>query len=55
MKAAIKAQTRYVEIDKSVLKDTKIDTRFDNFEMEKSPGKHDGAKVINPILDIYKS
>ena len=50
-----KSSDSYVEIDKSVLKDTMIDTRFDNFEMEKSPGKHDGAKVINHILDIYKS
>jgi hypothetical protein len=43
----------YVIYDKSSFADIAVPIVVDDFESSTSPGKHDGAKVVQTILDLY--
>jgi len=44
----------YVEYDEEGFHDISIKTLIDVFESEDNPGKHNGTKVVNTILDLYE-
>jgi hypothetical protein len=44
----------YVEYDVEGFQDISIQTLIDVFELEDNPGKHNGAKVVKTILDLYE-
>jgi len=44
----------YVEYDEEGFHDISIQTLIDVFESEDNPGKHNGAKVVKTILDLYE-
>jgi 2-phospho-L-lactate transferase/gluconeogenesis factor (CofD/UPF0052 family) len=43
----------YVDYDKSGFADIAVPIVVDDFESSTTPGKHDGAKVVQTILDLY--
>ena len=53
-KSCIKAGDTYVEFDDEV-KNVPISLIVDDFESHAQPGKHDGNKVIETILNLYST
>lgn len=45
----------HVEYDEAMFADIPVRRVVDHFESAKDPGKHDGAKVVQVILDLYES
>jgi 2-phospho-L-lactate transferase/gluconeogenesis factor (CofD/UPF0052 family) len=50
-----KSDETYVELDEEGLKDVPVCRVIDAFEAKHTPGKHDGAKVVDAIVDIYEA
>lgn len=48
----LKNPLSYVENDTEALNSTKIDTIIDIYESKNSPGKHDGKKLLETILNL---
>ena len=44
----------YVDYDEEGFHNISIKSLIDVFESEDSPGKHNGTKVVNTILDLYE-
>ena len=53
-KSNFKADESYVEFDKSSFENIDVDLIVDEFESSSSPGKHDGQKLVEAILKIFK-
>ena len=53
-KSNFKADESYVEFDESNFENIDVDLIVDEFESRNSPGKHDGQKLIEVILKIFK-
>lgn len=51
----LKAGETYVEYDEGGFADIAVPRVMDAFESSTSPGKHDGVKVAQTILDLYES
>jgi len=51
----LKADETYVEFDAAGFDDVPVRRVIDDFESRASPGKHDGVKVVQTILDLYES
>jgi 2-phospho-L-lactate transferase/gluconeogenesis factor (CofD/UPF0052 family) len=49
----IKADETYVDYDEAGFADVPVRRVLDAFECTASPGKHDGAKVVQTVLDLY--
>jgi 2-phospho-L-lactate transferase/gluconeogenesis factor (CofD/UPF0052 family) len=49
----LKAGETYVEFDEAGFADIEVARVVDTFESSSSPGKHDGAKVVQTILDLH--
>jgi 2-phospho-L-lactate transferase/gluconeogenesis factor (CofD/UPF0052 family) len=54
-KSRLKADETYVEFDESGFSDIPVRRIMDDFESMEAPGKHDGLKVVQTILDLYES
>jgi hypothetical protein len=50
-----KSPETYVEYDVGNFADIPVHRVVDAFESASAPGKHDGAKVVQRILDLYES
>jgi len=53
-KSCFKADETYVEYDEEGFHDISINRLIDIFESEDKPGKHDGTKVVQTILDLFE-
>jgi 2-phospho-L-lactate transferase/gluconeogenesis factor (CofD/UPF0052 family) len=51
----LKADETYVEYDEEGFVDINVPIVMDAFESKVSPGKHDGTKVVQTILDLYET
>jgi 2-phospho-L-lactate transferase/gluconeogenesis factor (CofD/UPF0052 family) len=51
----LKADETYVEYDEDGFDDIAVPRVMGAFESPSSPGKHDGVKVVQTILDLYES
>lgn len=51
----IKADETYVDFDEENFSAVPVRRVMDAFESASSPGKHDGAKVVQSVLDLYES
>ena len=51
----LKADETYVEYDEGGFADIAVQRVVDAFESPTSPGKHDGVKVVQTILDLYET
>lgn len=51
----LKADETYVEYDEAGFADIGVPRVVDAFESPVSPGKHDGAKLVQTILDLYEA
>jgi 2-phospho-L-lactate transferase/gluconeogenesis factor (CofD/UPF0052 family) len=51
----LKADETYVEFDAAGFADVPVRRVMDAFESPASPGKHDGAKVVETVLELYES
>lgn len=51
----IKADETYVELDEEGFADVPVRRVTDAFESPQAPGKHDGAKVVQTILELYEA
>ena len=51
----LKADETYVEFDEAGFADVPVRRVMDAFESPASPGKHDGARVVQTVLDLYES
>lgn len=51
----LKADETYVEYDESGFSDIAVPRVMGAFESPNSPGKHDGTKVVQIILDLYET
>jgi 2-phospho-L-lactate transferase/gluconeogenesis factor (CofD/UPF0052 family) len=51
----LKADETYVEYDEDGFIDIAVPLVIDAFESTDSPGKHDGDKVVQTILDLYET
>jgi len=51
----LKADETYVEFDEAGFADVPVRRVMDAFESPESPGKHDGARVVQTVLDMYES
>lgn len=51
----LKADETYVEYDEAGFADIGVPRVVDAFESPASPGKHDGAKLVQTILDLYEA
>jgi 2-phospho-L-lactate transferase/gluconeogenesis factor (CofD/UPF0052 family) len=51
----LKAEETYVDYDESGFADIAVPLVLGTFESLASPGKHDGDKVVQTILDLYES
>lgn len=51
----LKADETYVEYDEAGFADIAVPRVVDAFESPVSPGKHDGAKVVQTILNLYEA
>jgi 2-phospho-L-lactate transferase/gluconeogenesis factor (CofD/UPF0052 family) len=54
-KSNFKTDESYVEFDESNFRDIKINLVIDEFESQSDPGKHDGKKLTEVILQLFKS
>lgn len=54
-RSQLKADETYVEYDEAGFADIPVPRVVDAFESAAAPGKHDGAKVVQTVLDLYKS
>lgn len=50
-----KSDETYVELDEEGLKDMPVRRVIDAFESRHAHGKHDGAKVVQTIIDLYEA
>ena len=50
-----KADDTYVELDENGFSDIQVQRVIDEFESVDAPGKHDGAKVVQTIIDLYET
>lgn len=51
----LKADETYVELDEAGFADIPVRRVTDAFESSSAPGKHDGPKVVQTILDLYEA
>ena len=51
----LKANETYVDYDEAGFADVPVRRVVDSFESAAAPGKHDGTKVIEIILDLYEA
>lgn len=51
----LKADETYVEYDETGFADIAVPRVVDAFESPASPGKHDGAKMVQTILELYEA
>lgn len=51
----LKADETYVEFDEAGFDDVPVRRVMDAFESPEAPGKHDGARVVQTVLDLYES
>lgn len=51
----MKADETYVEFDEAGFSDVPVRRIMDALESPEAPGKHDGLKVVQTILDLYES
>ena len=51
----LKADETYVDYDEAGFADVPVRRVVDVFESAASPGKHDGVKVVQTILDLYEA
>lgn len=51
----LKADETYVDFDESGFNGINVRRVVDSFESSTSPGKHDGKKVVQTIVDLYES
>lgn len=51
----LKSDDTYVDFDESGFADIPVRRVVDSFESPASPGKHDGSKVVQTILDLYET
>lgn len=51
----LKSDETYVDYDQSGFADIPVQRVVDAFESPASPGKHDGIKVVQTILDLYET
>lgn len=51
----LKADETYVDYDETGFADVPVRRVVEAFESAASPGKHDGAKVVQTILDLYEA
>lgn len=51
----IKADETYVELDEEGFSDIPVRRVTDTFESALAPGKHDGTKVVQTILELYEA
>jgi len=49
-----KADETYVELDEEGFDEVPVRRVIDNFESPHAPGKHDGVKVVQAIIDLYE-
>jgi 2-phospho-L-lactate transferase/gluconeogenesis factor (CofD/UPF0052 family) len=54
-KSFIKPDESYVVVDEEVFIDIPVRRVIDVFEAQHAPGKHDGLKVIQTIIDLYET
>ena len=52
--SCFKANETYVEYDEEGFNDISVQRVIDVFESEDKPGKHDGSKVVQTILDLFE-
>lgn len=50
-----KADDTYVEFDEDGFSDVPVRRVLDDFESPNAPGKHDGAKVVQTVIDLYEA
>jgi 2-phospho-L-lactate transferase/gluconeogenesis factor (CofD/UPF0052 family) len=50
-----KSDETYVELDEEGFKDVAVRRVVDAFEAKHTPGKHDGAKVVEAIVNLYEA
>ena len=50
-----KADDTYVELDEDGFSDVPVRRVIDDFESSIAPGKHDGAKVVQTVIDLYEA
>lgn len=50
-----KADETYVEIDDDCFSDVPVRRVIDDFESPDAPGKHNGAKVVQTVVDLYEA
>jgi hypothetical protein len=51
----IKADETYVDFDQEGFSDVPIRLELGAFEALLAPGKHDGARVVQRVLELYES
>jgi len=51
----LKADETYVEYDEACFADITVSLLVDVFESPSSPGKHDGVKLVQSILNLYEA
>ena len=54
-KSYLKADETYVELDEAEFSDMPVKCLIDSFESLDQPGKHNGDKIVQVILDLYES
>ena len=54
-KSKLKADETYVHYDKTGCANVPVPRRVDMFESASAPGKHDGNRVVQTILELYES
>jgi 2-phospho-L-lactate transferase/gluconeogenesis factor (CofD/UPF0052 family) len=54
-KSKLKANETYVHYDKTGYTDVPVPRRVDMFESVSAPGRHDGNRVVQTILELYES
>ena len=50
-----KAGETYVELDEDGFADVPVRRVIDDFESSDAPGKHDGTKVVQTVVDLYEA
>ena len=50
----LKPSETYVQYDEEGFADVPVRRIVDAFESSSSPGKHDGAKLVDRILELYE-
>lgn len=54
-KSRLKADETYVEFDEQGFSDVPVKRIVAEFESQNSPGKHDGSKIVQTVLDLYEA